>query len=148
MSWVLRRVGSLHTPLVVLCLQILWGTLLLRLKSGSRFVNVLCLVCNLPQLLTYAVIFSLLQFLCILLLKKWRRHLSRCKFSGKSFQVPSPRSQPIRNNDKVQKYKILIEESGCSTACFYSSKLGLLIHRVFWEYLCFISFSLEFVFLL
>ena len=48
-------------PLVVLCLQILWGTLLLHLKSGSWFVTVLCLlVCNLPQLLTYAVIFSLL----------------------------------------------------------------------------------------
>ena len=139
----------MHTPSVLLCLQILWGTLLLRLKNGSRFVTVLCLVvCNLPQLLTYAVIFSLLQFLCIPLLKKWRRHLSRCKLSRKSFQVPSPRSQPIRNDDKVQKYKILIEESGCSTACFYSSKLGLLIHRVFWEYLCFISFSLEFVFLL
>lgn len=53
--------GGLHTPLVVLCLEILWDTLLLHLKSGSWFVTVLCLlVCNLPQLLTNAVIFSLL----------------------------------------------------------------------------------------
>ena len=55
------RFGWSAHPLGGAVLQILWGTLLLHLKSGSWFVTVLCLlVCNLPQLLTYSVIFSLI----------------------------------------------------------------------------------------
>ena len=58
--------------------------------AAGFLVSLYHVVCNLPQLHMHAVIFSPLQFLCILLLKKTFVQVQTLQQS-----VPGPRSQPV-----------------------------------------------------
>ena len=65
--------GGLSTPLVMLCAGIILSTCFWswHLRNGSWVLAVLYhVVHNLPQLSMHRVIFSPLQFLCILLLRE------------------------------------------------------------------------------